>query len=741
MRFFRPCLALFVAVYGTLPAVHSAAQCRPGQRKVTVADAIEMTRLGVASYMDDSPSNPALFSPDGRRFVLVLKKGNLRRNTNDYTLEVFNTLTALALRGPETVVRMSSDSNRGAIRGVKWLGDNRTLLFIGEMPNAIPQIYSYSVSTKHLNRITHHATPIVAFDASGDGRTIVFEADPPVKDRMASPEVERAGFHVTGEDLVEVLLSGSPYARYRSRESRQLFLVKRGRRPRRIETQDGIWPNLTLSVAPNGRYALIEALVQDIPKSWLEYKDRLLHEFIAADKAPSAVSSVERYLLLDTRTGEIDPLIDAPKSWEHDGFLWIDGGKSIVLSRAYLPLTGVSQAEREQRASTTFAVEVRLGSREIAKILDGNAKAMAWLATNREAIFADGNSATETYRKRDGVWERVSKTSVKPHPTNPRVTYEQDMNTPPKLWITDPASGEKKLLLDLNPQFKHLCFGMERAITWKTTDGHQVRGGLYLPPDYVPGHRYPLVIQTHGFDPSRFWIDGPWASAFAAQPLAANDMVVLQMGESDKDAAYRSTPKEAPQQMAAFEGAIDDLDHEGIIDRQRVGVIGFSRTVYHVAYTLTHSNYSFRAATLADGFNGGYFERIAYPNQAAEPDVVNGGPPYGVSLPQWMERSPAFNIARVNTPVRLEGYGVAAAIEEWEWFSLLSSMKKPVDFVLLPRAPHLLVKPWERMVSEQGNVDWFKFWLKGEEDPSPTKRALYARWRRLRELEAKDRGK
>lgn len=740
MRFFRPWLALFIAVYAPLPTVDSAAQCRVGQRRVTVADAIEMTRLGVASYMDDSPSNPALFSPDGRRFALVLKKGDLQQNTNDYTLEVFNTRAALSLRGSEAVVRMASNSNREAIRGVKWLADRHTILFIGEMPNAIPQIYSYDVSSRRLERITYHSTPVVAFDASGDGRVIAFEADPPMKDRMASPEVERAGFHVTDEDLADILLSGSPYARYRSRASRQLFLLRRGRKPRRIQTEDGIWPNLTLSVAPSGRYALVESLVRDVPKSWLGYKDRLLHEFIAANKAPSAVSSVERYLLLDTRTGEIAPLIDAPKSWEHDGFLWIDEGNSLVLSRAYLPLTGISQAEQEQHAGTTFAIEVRLPSREIVKILDGNAKATRWLPPDREAIFEDGNGATEAYRKQGGAWEKVSGKPVKPHPTNPRATYEQDMNTPPRLWITD-SNGKKRLLLDLNPQFKHLCFGVEREISWKATDGHTVRGGLYLPPDYQSGHRYPLVIQTHGFDPGRFWIDGPWASAFAAQPLAAQGIAVLQMGESDTDAADRSTPREAPRQMAAFEGAIDDLDREGIIDRERVGIIGFSRTVYHVAYTLTNSKSSFRAATLADGFNGGYFERIAYPNQAAEPDAVNGGPPYGPTLPLWMEHSPAFNIARVKTPIRLEGYGVAAAVEEWEWYSLLSAMKKPVDFILLPRAPHLLVKPWERMASEQGNVDWFVFWLKGEEDPSPGKRAQYARWRRLREFEAKDRGK
>jgi len=264
-----------------------------------------------------------------------------------------------------------------------------------------------------------------------------------------------------------------------------------------------------------------------------------------------------------------------------------------------------------------------------------------------------------------------------------------------------------------------------------------MRGGLYLPPDYQPNHRYPLVIQTHAFDPNKFWIDGPWTSAFAAQPLATRGIVVLQVGGSadGSDSLYRSTPSEAPRQMAAFEGAIDYLDHQEIIDRERVGIIGFSRTVFHVAYTLTHSKYRFAAATLADGFNAGYFEQIAFRNVTSEHNAVNGGPPYGSSLPLWLDRAPAFRIVGSYSPVRLESYGMASTIEQWEWFSLLSQRKEPVDFLLLPRGTHILVKPSERQASQQGNVDWFSFWLKGEMDSSPKKRELYRRWTALRTIQ------
>jgi len=75
---------------------------------------------------------------------------------------------------------------------------------------------------------------------------------------------------------------------------------------------------------------------------------------------------------------------------------------------------------------------------------------------------------------------------------------------------------------------------------------------------------------------------------------------------------------------------------------------------------------------------------------------------------------------------------------EWEWFAGLSRLNKPVDLVYIPEGTHVLQKPWERMVSQQGDVDWFCFWLKGEEDSAPGKAGEYIRWNRLRALSSKN---
>jgi dipeptidyl aminopeptidase/acylaminoacyl peptidase len=207
------------------------------------------------------------------------------------------------------------------------------------------------------------------------------------------------------------------------------------------------------------------------------------------------------------------------------------------------------------------------------------------------------------------------------------------------------------------------------------------------------------------------------------------------------DATYTSTQAQKHTEAAAYEGAIDYLDHRGLIDRDRVGILGFSRTVCYVGYALTHSKYHFSAGILVDGVDCGYFQYLTEGGGNADAESLNGGgQPWGKGLATWLDEAPGFALDRVNTPIRLEahgkGYGDESLLSQWEWFSGLRTLGKPVDFILLPNADHLLVKPWERMVSQQGAVDWFSFWLEGEEDPHPSKTEQYKRWRELRKLQA-----
>ena len=72
------------------------------------------------------------------------------------------------------------------------------------------------------------------------------------------------------------------------------------------------------------------------------------------------------------------------------------------------------------------------------------------------------------------------------------------------------------------------------------------------------------------------------------------------------------------------------------------------------------------------------------------------------------------------------------------WFTVLSHLGKPVELLHLANADHVRAMPAYRTASQQGNRDWFCFWLKGEEDGNPAKTEQYVRWRELRTLQEED---
>jgi hypothetical protein len=80
--------------------------------------------------------------------------------------------------------------------------------------------------------------------------------------------------------------------------------------------------------------------------------------------------------------------------------------------------------------------------------------------------------------------------------------------------------------------------------------------------------------------------------------------------------------------------------------------------------------------------------------------------------------------------------GILQIIGEWEIYSRLRHLQKPVQMYMMPRADkhpaHNTQNPEQIIAVQQKAIDWLDFWLTGREDPNPDKREQYARWRAFR---------
>src|SRR5581483_985054 len=229
-----------------------------------------------------------------------------------------------------------------------------------------------------------------------------------------------------------------------------------------------------------------------------------------------------------------------------------------------------------------------------------------------------------------------------------------------------------------------------------------------------------------------------WPTAYAAQPLAARGIFVLQLKDNYYPEQFErdGQRREVERAIQIYKSAIAYLSKLRLIDPARVGIIGFSDTCLYVKWALAHDPKLFAAATVAEGGDGGYLQYITEKwGYIVDAPSLYGGGPFGPRLRTWVSLSPSFNLDHVSTPLWINVLNPRYVLLDWEWFEGLRDLGKPVEMVTLDgrsREEHLLQTPWDRLISEGGNVDWFDFWLNGHEDRDPSKAAQYVRWRDLR---------
>lgn len=748
-----PLLSLIAALSAAAIMFASPASAQRKMVPFTVADSIQMTALAdpEARYARFSDTGVKR-SPDGKRFFVVTRNGNLKTGANEYSLLVYDmeavrrSISDKSLPKPIQLAHFATTSNLPGIGRAKWLLDSRTIAFAGQNPGEQSQVYTVDVVTRKLHKLTSHPTSIVEFDVSATGDRFVYTAVEP----LDWSERNSRGYVVGTDSIIDVMGKGRTalYTRIA-----QYVGHKDGRRgkavdlpPYKLQAIDfpwGVW------VSPDGRWAVA---LQHAPQLLSELRTRFTPEG-APQQEPSIETDTSsfvaphphipmQYVLINLETAHAVPAVDAPAALYIGGdelkAYWRPDSSSVVLTNTMLSYTDVQGEERTRRRTTPTIVELDVKTRTPRRIVDVVQKNKPrFRGTTMNAagqLVVRFGEARVAYERRGAEWAEVP---LIPESQALSLSLVQSVNQAPEIRATDTKSGASAIVTDLNPQFRSLLMGEVETITWKDAAGNEWTGGLLKPVGYRAGERYPLVIQTHGYYEDTFLIDGAdgCASGCAARALANRGVMVVQM--RDIGGKNMSTRAELDEKIVAYRALIDDLDNRGLIDRSRVGLHGWSRTGYYVQQALVFSDLKLAAASVADGSELSTFFYSAFFG-VGEPGMLEiermmGAPLWGDEAARlWSERDPTFHLDRVTTPLRIEGYEWGS-IGWWGMYTILRRNHRPVEFVSFPDGTHNLFKPWERLTSQGGTVDWYDFWLNGHEDRDPTKAEQYVRWRKLRD--------
>lgn len=743
----RPGLAISLGL-GLWLLGQSALSADAEKPRFTVRDSVEMSYFGtlVASQPDDLDDD-GLVSPDGTIAVKVSHRGVLPSGITQGTIWRFD---AIALRRsvndqsvdipvPIPLARMSAAVNgieyirdRGdTIHQLKWSPDSRRLYFLGRNGQENRQIFQVDVSDGKVTRITPPGQDVI--DYSLAGATIAYLAG---AGRTDEEEWATTGPGIpditvgTGTPLVNLLFPNFTGDYFNVPVRWGLWQVK-----------DGVASAIT--DASTGTALTIKATYRSEALA-LSRNERFV-VILAYDNA-SDDQSLLRYRLIDLVTGASSILVDVPiaeyAGWETPRYRaeWSPDNRTIAVSNlqpnhgsakkvASCDVGFVSVKPRQMQC-VTIPNDAHRGqvysfnwgqSGDVLRVRIRN-----WFPTPYEEAVLDRNS---------GSWHLTTR-RTQPADLPLEFSVKEGINNPPVLEAIDPMTLKRRVVLNPNPQLADKELGSVSPYEWEDGHGRHIKGGLLKPIGFVSGHRYPLVIQTHGFDPDQFYRVGASDTANAGRALAGRGMVVLQVEEPHEP--FSGTWQDGQENGTnVYLAAIDKLAAESLIDPHKVGITGYSYTGYTVSTAIARAPDRFAAAVVSNADNGSlddYYQYVDIP-----PDIMTiagnrdaGVKPYGAGLQTWLARAPGFSVDKIQAPVLISAGDPYHLMSLWPLYAPLRDQGKPVDLQYIRTGRHNLTKPLQRLAHEEMLVDWFDFWLNHHEAPDPSKAVQYARWTKLR---------
>jgi dipeptidyl aminopeptidase/acylaminoacyl peptidase len=747
----RALLVLTVCLFVFLFAMYGQEK-----RAIVPADCVNVHYL-----LADDPYRSAIqINPQGNEVAYLVKEPNLSTNTNDIALYV----RALRVMPETASTLLIKDTD---ISQVTWLRGGKVLAFLGPYRGHIA-VMQADVTTREIKPLFAFREDIVEYTISEAANVLAFATEVPlgkIGHLSHSAEEIASGYRIPYQEEIGA-----------ARKKRTLHIVRRG--------PSGIWGEVkdiaiqspfsgivrtalpyllhfSLSLSPDGRKLAITypEASNAVPPAWRQ--DPTIHGLLGM------VQEIYVMVLYDMDSGKTtfplrSPMIYSIPRWDHTSRTLIVNADPPMDSKWH-------QAELGRGiyfSPHMFSVNVDDGeSHEITvhvpKIYEGP---LFW-ADDGTLTLRVSQDTIAHYAEGGGTWhERESfRIPIQDFYRLAQIASDgvylvsdsQSTSSPPALFSYELGRPAIETFAKLNPQFDHLVLAPVKPVEWTTSTGARIGGLLFEPPDYKEGHLYPLVIHTK-LELGQFLCDtgDSHYPSFAPQPMANAGVMYLirswpagakpQEDVHSYPSGYPGGVAEAAFQMDVWNSAVKSLSAKGLIDPNRVGIIGFSRTGWYTEFILEHSSTPYRAATVTDNVDYGLGYYWLVHNEALNrvADAIYGGPPYSDSLSAWLKYSPSFNADKIKTPLLMEEMGSGHLYEDvnappiwlashFELFTALNRLHRPVEMYYYPLENHQPDHPQARLASLQRNLDWFRYWLQGYERRDPQDKDQYVRWRHL----------
>jgi dipeptidyl aminopeptidase/acylaminoacyl peptidase len=293
----------------------------------------------------------------------------------------------------------------------------------------------------------------------------------------------------------------------------------------------------------------------------------------------------------------------------------------------------------------------------------------------------------------------------------------------PNYYLATSDFQPARQLTDANPQQKEFAWTSGvKLINYTSAKGDKLQGALYLPANYEPGKKYPMLVTIYEkrsnlantyVTPSE--TSTPNRSIYTSRGYAVFDPdIVYRVNDPGMSAVWCVVP--------AVKAAIAT----GIVDSANVGLWGHSWGGYQTAFLVTQTNIfksAIAGAPLTDMvsmYNSIYWNTGGTNQAIFESSQGRFKGNVADNTEAYIRNSPVFHAKNVNTPLIIlhdDKDGAVDFNQGITYFNALRQLNKNVILLEYVGENHGLARPINMKDYAMRQKDWFDHYLKGAPAP------------------------
>jgi len=317
----------------------------------------------------------------------------------------------------------------------------------------------------------------------------------------------------------------------------------------------------------------------------------------------------------------------------------------------------------------------------------------------------------------DAQYSRLRKAKHAPALVFTRETFEDS----PNIFYSEKGDNKSEKISDTNPFQGEYYWGKSELINYKNEQGQKLQGALFYPANYEPGKKYPMITYIYeklSQNLHQYTIPSDW-NYYNKTVFTHEGYFVLM-----PDIIFE-TGNPGISSAKTIEIAVKKATESGMIDKDRIGLVGHSWGGYQAAFVPTQTDIFAAAVSGAGLMNlismygtvtrafGGNLESDHFETSQERMEVN----PWQ-DTDRYLRNSPIMQIERLKTPMLVE-IGDNDQNVSWtqgiEFYNAARRLGKQCVLLVYANEGHGLRQDKNRQDYQRRILAWFGHYLKGED--------------------------